>query len=380
MMATLSLIIFGALASGLLTWNPFRLSLLLFFRFILGIGLGGTYPLSAVSAGESSSVKQRTEKVAKSFSYQVWGSIVVVLIAAACLYGITSVEWKWRTMAIIGAIPSLVTFSKAASTPDSAEFEATKHEKKPSIFEALMNDASMRSRLIGTGGSWFFFDITTYGVAIFQPVILESVLKLGKSCDVTHIVNETMTIAQQTAAFDTYQYAGEHLLGKTALITAGVNCIGIPSILLSIYLISDERLGRKNLQLLGFVVMGTAALCLGISYQCGAPGPVLLFFYIMVIGANWFGVALTTYLLPQETYPAEIKSGMNGLSAAIGKIGAAVGTAVFAPLKNAEGLGASLYLCTCASAAGFILTWFYVIDFRPKKMKKNELELTHERY
>lgn len=38
MMITLSLIIFGALACGLLTWGPHKLVLLTIFRFVLGIG------------------------------------------------------------------------------------------------------------------------------------------------------------------------------------------------------------------------------------------------------------------------------------------------------------------------------------------------------
>lgn len=47
-----------------------------------------------------------------------------------------------------------------------------------------------------------------------------------------------------------------------------------------------------------------------------------------------FGPNSTTFILPSETFPAEVRTSLNGFSAAMGKAGAAIGSAMFLPLAD----------------------------------------------
>ena len=52
---------------------------------------------------------------------------------------------------------------------------------------------------------------------------------------------------------------------------------------------------------------------------------------------------ITTYVMPAQTFPTEIRSTMNGISAASGKLGAILGSSLFPLLeKGAAGLDGCL--------------------------------------
>ena len=52
-----------------------------------------------------------------------------------------------------------------------------------------------------------------------------------------------------------------------------------------------------------------------------------------------FGPNTTTFVIPTESFPTAIRSTCHGVSAAAGKIGAAVGVAIFIPIINTFGSG-----------------------------------------
>jgi PHS family inorganic phosphate transporter-like MFS transporter len=70
---------------------------------------------------------------------------------------------------------------------------------------------------------------------------------------------------------------------------------------------------------------------------------------------------VTTFTLPQETFPTEIRSTFNGFSAALAKVGAVIGIIVYGPIKDEFGLPATLIVCAVVSLAGAIVTQFFVI-------------------
>ena len=76
----------------------------------------------------------------------------------------------------------------------------------------------------------------------------------------------------------------------------------------------------------------------------------------------------TTFILPAETFPASARATLNGFCAAMGKLGATVGSAVFKPLIVHAGLGATLMACALVSVCGLAVTWFFVEDLRGKEM------------
>ena len=96
--------------------------------------------------------------------------------------------------------------------------------------------------------------------------------------------------------------------------------------------------------------------------QFGGPTSGLTFFF-----AN-FGPNSTTFILPSETFPEEVRTSMNGFSAAMGKTGGAIGSAMFLPLAKSIGAKYVIVLCGIISLLGLVVTKFFVEDRRGKSL------------
>lgn len=77
-----------------------------------------------------------------------------------------------------------------------------------------------------------------------------------------------------------------------------------------------------------------------------------------------FGPNTTTFVIPGEIYPSEVRATCHGLSAACGKLGAATGAYCFPLLLNAagsaNGMRYAMYACACIAYLGVIVTWLLI--------------------
>jgi PHS family inorganic phosphate transporter-like MFS transporter len=96
----------GAIASALAPNYVF----LLVCRAVLGIGIGGDYPVSATIMSEYSGKKSRGRMVGLVFAMQGAGLLVGPLIASILLASGISNEATWRILLGLGAIPGLAVF------------------------------------------------------------------------------------------------------------------------------------------------------------------------------------------------------------------------------------------------------------------------------
>jgi Na+/melibiose symporter-like transporter len=65
-------------------------------------------------------------------------------------------------------------------------------------------------------------------------------------------------------------------------------------------------------------------------------------------------------MLPSITFSRPIRSTLNGLCAACGKIGALLGALLFLPLAAWFGDAQVIKLCGCVSLVGAVLTYFFI--------------------
>merc|ERR1719446_301249 len=106
------LIIVGAVASGCCIWTSGSFTIfhqLAICRFILGVGVGGEYPLAASIAGV--------------FSMQGWGMLLSCLFVLAFLYMEMPLEYIWRTVLILGALPAAAVIYMRTQMEDSEIFK-----------------------------------------------------------------------------------------------------------------------------------------------------------------------------------------------------------------------------------------------------------------
>src|SRR2546421_4204577 len=106
----------GAIASALAP----NVILLLIFRFILGLGIGGDYPVSATLMSEYANRRDRGKLITLVFSMQGLGLILGPLVAIVLLLAGINHDLTWRIMLGLGAVPALATFylrRQIAETP-----------------------------------------------------------------------------------------------------------------------------------------------------------------------------------------------------------------------------------------------------------------------
>src|SRR6202012_4459028 len=105
----------GALASAFAPNYTF----LLISRIVLGIGIGGDYPVSATIMSEYSGKKSRGKMVGLVFAMQGAGLIVGPLLAWIFLASGVSNNLTWRLLLGLGAIPGMAVFSRPRQVPET---------------------------------------------------------------------------------------------------------------------------------------------------------------------------------------------------------------------------------------------------------------------
>ena len=340
-----ALMVLAAIGSAL---SP-SLLVLAIFRFLLGFGVGGDYPVTSVLVSEYAHHGTRGRQVGLVFSAQAVGLIVGPLLALAFLGSGLGAPLTWRLLLGVGAIPAAVAVWLRRKLPESDHFTAAAAAKtaaaKTAPAKAAVSDSATRGTaqprpaaglraflasrrlltlLIGTAGCWFLLDYAYYGNTISTPRII-SLIDPNAS--------QMATVAIQLAIF----------------VVAAV-----PGYILAIARM--DRIGHRKLQLVGFILM---ALCFAvISLVPGMTTAVAPF--LLVYGVSYFftefGPNVTTFVLPGELFPTSVRATGHGISAGIGKFGAFVGVFLFPVLQSSLGLRGTLLLTAGVSVLGALLT------------------------
>lgn len=358
---TLIVLAAGAIASSL---SP-NVIWLLIFRFILGLGIGGDYPLSATLMSEYANRRDRGKLITMVFSMQGAGLILGPLVAILLLLSGLNHDLIWRIMLALGAVPALATFylrRQIAETPRFAlamqgDVEGatrtvemvTKNQNvrnntaTPAIDSQQKNRTSLKSStrpvkswlyllltsrylkwLIGTAGAWFLLDIAYYGTTISSPLVLKS---LNPHSNLLTNMVYTLIIFV-VAAMPGYIVAA----------------------------LTIDRLGRKFIQWFGFAMM---ALAYGLLFVAPALTTITAAF-LLVYGMSYFftefGPNVTTFVYPAEIFPVMVRTTAHGIAAAVGKIGAFIGAFAFPFLLAKFNLPGAMAVAAVISLAGLLLT------------------------
>ncbi len=105
-----------AVAAVLSALSP-NLAWLIAARFLLGIGIGGDYPVSATIMSEYANRKDRGRLVSMVFSTQALGLIVGPVVGLTLLGAGISNGLAWRLMLGLGALPALAVIYLRRTMP-----------------------------------------------------------------------------------------------------------------------------------------------------------------------------------------------------------------------------------------------------------------------
>ncbi|KAI6693517.1 hypothetical protein NL676_021227 [Syzygium grande] len=363
---TLVLMVVCSVASGLSLGRQPKgvMATLCFFRFWLGFGIGGDYPLSATIMSEYANKKTRGAFIAAVFAMQGFGilagGIVALIVSSAFDHAfkappysvdregstVPEADYIWRIILMFGAIPAAMTYYWRMKMPETARYTAlvaknakqaatdmskvlnvdleAEEEKVEKITQERSHNFGLFSRefarrhgihLIGTTTTWFLLDIAYYSSNLFQKDIFSKVGWLPKA-------------AQMNAIHEVFRIAR----AQTLIALCGT----VPGYWFTVAFI--DRIGRFAIQLMGFFFMTVFMFALAIPYHHWTRKENHTGFVIMYsltfFFAN-FGPNATTFVVPAEIFPARLRSTCHGISAACGKAGAIVGA--FGFLYAAQG-------------------------------------------
>ncbi|WP_216894061.1 MFS transporter [Nocardia alni] len=320
-----AIMVIGAVGSALspnFTW-------LLIARFVLGIGIGGDYPISATIMTEYANRRSRGKQVAMMFSTYTFGQIGAFMVGLTLLAAGVNHDLAWRLMLGLGALPALGVLYSRRRMPESPRFTAFSGDRPQAVrdlnsllpgavdkageqiagpsargsWRTLFTSRTLLLTLLGTAGAWFAYDVAVYGNSISQPAIINSVISHPSPVEVTAI----------------------NLILAVVFALTGL-CAGI-------WLM--DRIPRRVQQIIGLAVSGVALLAIGLLPGVTTHIAMFVILFGMSSFGSTFGPCLTTMVLGAEMFPIGVRATAHGLSAGIGKIGAYVG-ALVAPVLLAD--------------------------------------------
>lgn len=186
-----------------------------FFRLILGIGIGGDYPLSAIIASEFANVSHRGLIMAAVFSMQGLGILISPIIALFLLSCFSEdieksylkIDYVWRLCLLFGVIPAAFALYFRLRIPESPRYTASVRgnvekakadigelfESNKPLLQTFPEETNFNEKnntqgffvffkkwknlrvLLGCSISWFALDVAFYGSNLNQSVVLEEI-------------------------------------------------------------------------------------------------------------------------------------------------------------------------------------------------------------
>ncbi|ONI36429.1 hypothetical protein PRUPE_1G584600 [Prunus persica] len=389
---------------------------LCFFRFWLGFGIGGDYPLSATIMSEYANKKTRGAFIAAVFAMQGFGilaggmvAIVVSSIFRAVYHAdpysvdpigstVPQADYVWRIILMFGAAPAALTFYSRMKMPETPRYTAlvAKDQNKACQDMAKVLNVEMKEQqqvahaqpqnnrsskfalfskkflrrhglhLLGTASTWFLLDIAYYSQNLFQKDIFSAVGWLPSASSMSAL-DELYKIAR----------------AQTLIALCGT----VPGYWVTVFLI--DHIGRFAIQLIGFFFMTAFMFLLAIPYHHWTR-PENNIGFIVIYGLTFFfanfGPNSTTFVVPAEIFPARFRSTCHGISAAAGKAGAIIGAFGFLYASQNQdksktdpgyppgiGMRNSLILLGMTSILGFFFT-FLVPESKGKSLEEMSRE------
>uniref|UniRef100_K3W5W2 Major facilitator superfamily (MFS) profile domain-containing protein n=1 Tax=Globisporangium ultimum (strain ATCC 200006 / CBS 805.95 / DAOM BR144) TaxID=431595 RepID=K3W5W2_GLOUD len=286
-------------------------------RGLLGIGVGGEYPLAAATMAEdANSVAHRNYRVALTFSLQGVASLLASILGNLLIQALANgpkgendphrLELVWRLLFGIGILPACVVCYYRINAPETEAYKAVQVRRR-----AIAAERKERPRrwtrirfilkhygkgLLGTAGTWFLFDIVFYAQNMFSASILSVIGVTDASLQV---------VSTQNA------------VGPT---------------------LWDDL---KHNNAVAFILL-----------------------YGLALFFSNFGPNMSTFIMPTEMFPTPIRSTCHGFSAAMGKAGAALGSFGFGFWVDNKRFGytGAFYIFGGIALISIPLTWFCLFD------------------
>ncbi|KAJ8703257.1 hypothetical protein PTI98_001895 [Pleurotus ostreatus] len=367
------------------------------FRILLGIGVGGDYPMSASITSDRANLRKRGTLLAYIFSNQGWGSFVgglATMVVLACYKQVMDTEGKtskvdgvWRIVVGISLVPAFGTLYQRLTLPEATRYEASKrlHEEetalddlskaaqqdadKPKVGEVtkdgvkveaksdekLSPDSSEEDITEVAVKKAHFSEFIKYFSEWRHAKLLVGTCMCWFLLDIAFYgINLNQNVVLQQIGFDGAEGTPWEKLFKIATGNIIITALGfVPGYYASILTI--EYLGRKWIQIQGFLMSALFLAILAGMFDKLSTAAFIVNFALLQFFFN-FGANTTTYCYPAEVFPTRFRAFAHGISAAAGKAGAIISALAFNKLSKEIGTPAVLWIFFGCCIAGAVFT------------------------
>ncbi|ANZ76029.1 BA75_02953T0 [Komagataella pastoris] len=353
-------------------------AILTFYRIVMGIGIGGDYPMSSIISSEFSSVKWRGLTMGAVFANQGWGQLLAGLVALICIAGYKddlvsaknaaecgyecqkACDQMWRILIGFGCVPGVIALYFRLTIPESPRytFDVTHEIEKAACDtmkftsglhgaateddivilknakqlaaevekETLKKEAEeIKSSKVNWHDFYHHYKHWRHGKILIGTAgswFMLDIAYYGLGLN-TAVILQTIGYAKND---NVYEKLFNSAAGNLILICAG----SIPGYWFTAF--TCDTFGRKPLQIVGFILLTMIFCIIGFGYhKIGEHG--LLGCYIVAQFLQNLPNT-TTFIVPGECFPTKFRSTSHGISAAAGKVGAIIAQTVIGTLTN----------------------------------------------
>jgi MFS family permease len=291
------------------------LAMLIACRFLLGIGVGAEYPCGSVSASEQS----EEEGIAKNSQHKwlvlatntmidvgfVIGAFVPLVLF--WIFGNNHLRAVWRLSLGLGVVPAVAVFLWRLRMEESKRYkrDSMKHVRIP---YGLVVKRYWRS-LFGISLAWFIYDFIVYPFGLYSSTITDAIT--GNTSSLTIVFGWSVVI----------------------------NLFYIPGTVVGAFVV--DLLGPKVTMITGLLAQAVIGFIMsGLYTQLSQHVGAFAVVYGIFLSFGEFGPGNCLGVLASKTGPTAVRGQYYGIAAAIGKIGAFIGTWAF-PVMIADFGGSS---------------------------------------
>ena len=340
----------------------------------IGIALGCDYPTAHLIISESMPSRIRGRMVLAAFGFQAVGGLAGTAIGFLILFENPDLgAWRWMyASTLLLAVPVIVGRFFVVQSPNwlacrgrikEAEEETERllqreprypkevilhcpqyygHRPERDSWSALFKGTTL-NRTILASVPWFLQDLSTYGIGIFTPTILATLI----GAQINHPRNTA------------------ELIQSDILATKGAALIDVLLIVGIVFaVLLADRVGRIRLQIFGFIGCAVGLLLAAVSLNVGGTLSTVLVFagFMLFSFMTNIGPNAMTYLIAGEVFPISVRGVGAGFAASFGKIGAVLTAFLFPILLKDIGTFLLLLILVGTSLLGALVTRLYAFE------------------
>ncbi|KIM84250.1 hypothetical protein PILCRDRAFT_6519 [Piloderma croceum F 1598] len=325
------------------------LAMLIAMRFFLGIGIGAEYPCGSVAASEQS----EEEEIAKNAQHRWFalatnsmidfGFVVSAFTPLVCLwiFGESHLRAVWRVSVGLGLIPAAGVFlwRLRMEEPTRYKKDSMKHAKIPYWLIIKRYWVGLAALSL----TWFIYDFITYPFGIYSSTIVSNIT--GGSTALTVVFGWSVVI----------------------------NLFYMPGTIGGAFVV--DYLGPKYTMITGLLLQAIIGFIMS-----GAYGPLtkhigaFAVVYGIFLSFGELGPGNCLGLLAGKSGPTAVRGQYYATAAAIGKVGAFVGTWAFGGAGTTKGNTGPFWVGSGLAVVSALTTYFFIRPLSHDGMAAEDIE------